>query len=70
MIHCKDCDIGLEDCDFCIYAIHDSWKDEKGENHLGPPIKCMLHTEIPEDEIAVCDDFHCFRANIVGRKEN
>lgn len=70
MILCKDCDPGYEDCDFCRYAIHECWKDEKSEIHFGGPIGCMLHTELDDDTLAICDDFHCFREPFIGRKEN
>lgn len=69
MIHCKDCAIGLEDCDFCKYAIHDCWKDDQGEIIFGGPIGCMLHTELDDITITPCDDFHCFREPFVGRRK-
>lgn len=53
-------------CDFCIYAIHEEWNDERGEHHIGGPIGCRLHTDQEHQDIAegcgYCDDYHCFRA--------
>lgn len=69
MVYCKDCQIGLEDCDFCKYAIHDCWENDHEEIIFGGPIGCMLHKELDDLTLAVCDDFHCFREPFVGRKE-
>lgn len=70
MILCKDCDPNTLDCDFCLYVIHECWKDKRGEIIMGGPIGCMLHTELDDMSIAVCDDYHCFREPFVGGKEN
>jgi len=54
-------------CDFCIYAVHEIYYDEKfGGDIKGGPIRCDLHHDKKHDMICEfcgwCDDFHCFKA--------
>lgn len=69
MIRCKDCEEGLEHCDFCLYAIHEFEKDKNGRIYRGGPVGCQLYTDLTEYELEICDDFHCFREPWVGGKE-
>ena len=61
------CDKGcMPCCDFCVYAIHETFEDEElGGTIYGGPIHCELHPDKEHDVIcescSYCNDFHCFR---------
>lgn len=59
-------------CDFCLYAIHEYWIDDEGNDVVGGPIGCRKHDDKEHQEIAsdcgYCDDFYCFR--VVKKNEN
>jgi hypothetical protein len=61
MIKCsEDC---LPCCDFCVYAIHDTYIKDGKKVITGGPTGCYKHLdpehqEIAEDD-AYCEDFHC-----------
>lgn len=57
----KDC---IPCCDYCLFAIHDCWIDEKTRKIIiNGPIGCKLHPDKEHQEIAMfcsyCGDFYC-----------
>lgn len=65
MIKCNEACIPC--CDFCIYAVHETFFDEElGGDVYGGPIHCEKHPDEEHDMICescgYCDDFHCFKA--------
>ena len=58
----KDC---IPCCDFCLFAIHECWLDEKTrQTIIGGPIGCNLHNDEWHQELvescSYCKDFYCF----------